>query len=181
MQRSVLLLGLGLAIGANAAIYRWVDDKGMIHFSDRPQPGAKRVRIRTPQTFNGPAVDESTSKPPQASSSKKYKTVQITQPEPEATIRNNQGMVAVSVYLQPGLQTHHRVKVLLDGKSIGEPQKNTVFSLRGIFRGEHTLQVSVVNNKGVVYGQSTPVTFYMHRPRTNMQPRNIPRPSTPSS
>jgi len=48
-MRSALLcccLLLALPVSANE-IYRWVDDNGVVHFTDRPREGAERLTVRT--------------------------------------------------------------------------------------------------------------------------------------
>ena len=41
-----LLLCLGLQSPAwTQGVYRWVDKKGVVHYSDQSQPGAERVEI----------------------------------------------------------------------------------------------------------------------------------------
>lgn len=37
---------LALPVSANE-IYRWVDDNGVVHYTDRPREGAERLTIRT--------------------------------------------------------------------------------------------------------------------------------------
>lgn len=47
----VLLLGFALLAGsglAGAAVYRWVDGDGAVHFSDRPPAGAQFQELDTP-------------------------------------------------------------------------------------------------------------------------------------
>lgn len=49
----VLALGLGVAHGA--AIYRWVDSAGQVHYSDRPHAGARQLQVH-PDTVAGPSA-----------------------------------------------------------------------------------------------------------------------------
>lgn len=46
--QTILVLGLGLQAGALAAdeIYRWVDDDGVVHFSDKP-PASQGASVET--------------------------------------------------------------------------------------------------------------------------------------
>lgn len=47
MRRCPLVLLLALLAGpAQAEIYRWVDEQGRTHFSQRPQPGSERVVVK---------------------------------------------------------------------------------------------------------------------------------------
>lgn len=43
---------LALPVSANE-IYRWVDDNGVVHFTDRPREGAERLTIRTASPTTG--------------------------------------------------------------------------------------------------------------------------------
>jgi len=53
-------LWLALATPAKAELYRWVDEAGRVHFSDRPHPNAERIRPeRPPQVLSETAPSES--------------------------------------------------------------------------------------------------------------------------
>jgi hypothetical protein len=56
-----------------------------------------------------------------------------------------------------------RVRLLLDGKSQGEPQNNAVFILRDVHRGEHKLQMELFDQSGKLIATSPVTTFYLHR------------------
>ena len=43
--RILMLCVLLVTRAAAAEIYRWVDENGEVHFSDRPRPGASTVRV----------------------------------------------------------------------------------------------------------------------------------------
>ncbi len=48
MRCTLLCCCLLLALPVSASeIYRWVDDNGVVHFTDRPREGAERLTIRT--------------------------------------------------------------------------------------------------------------------------------------
>lgn len=50
MMRWLLLLLAGLALQAHAqgGLYKWVDEKGVVHYSDTPPPGKGGQKLRTP-------------------------------------------------------------------------------------------------------------------------------------
>jgi len=101
---------------------------------------------------------------------REYKVVAISQPENSATVRNNQGYVAVSVDLMPALVNGDKVVITLDGKVVGQPQASANFSLSGINRGTHTLAVKIIDESGSTVAESESIVFHMHRPRVNMIP-----------
>ena len=165
----VLLIAFCLPLASQAAIYKWRDKQGNVHFTDQPRDGAEKVNIPEAQTFTPPPIQK-----PQPTSQDKtvaprsYKSITINQPENDATIRNNQGLVAVSVSLDPALMKGDRVVLVYDGQKVGEPQATTSFSLDGVYRGTHTVSVQIVDSAGKVIGESSEVTFHMHRPRVGM-------------
>ncbi len=45
----IAVLGLMLLSGGSSAqMYKWTDANGNVHFSDKPQPNAQKLEIRTP-------------------------------------------------------------------------------------------------------------------------------------
>ncbi len=167
---------------ASAEIYEWRGKDGSIHFTDTPHKGAKKIDLPEPQTYSDPSKKAVTPKyqnytpadKKKEEDAKKYESIEISSPKQDATIRNNTGNVTVTVSLTPGLKDSHSIQVSLDGKTIGEPQKNTSFVLQNVYRGTHTVKANVLNQQGNVVGTSS-VTFHMHRPRVNMG-KQAPRP-----
>ena len=53
MLAAALILLTTLAY-AEGETYRWVDERGVVHFSDRPHPGAELVQLRPAQGFAPP-------------------------------------------------------------------------------------------------------------------------------
>ncbi|WP_367607198.1 DUF4124 domain-containing protein [Legionella sp. W05-934-2] len=162
-------------IPAEAKIYRWTDSSGQVHFTDQPRPGAEQIDLPPIQTYSPPEPSkEATNDDDQSDSanddevSPGYKVLSIVQPTPEATIRNNQGLVPILVELEPKLRKNDKVQLIYDGKPIGDPQNTTTFTLTNVFRGSHTVSVQVLSDKGAVLNTSETVTFHMHRPRVGM-------------
>ena len=62
MRTALILLGVLLAAAASATTYKWVDSKGVTHYSDRPQPGAEIVELQKAQTFEAPAATPASSR-----------------------------------------------------------------------------------------------------------------------
>lgn len=167
-MRKFLLLLLVVPLVATATIYRWKDKQGNLHFGDQPHQGATKVKLPPVQVITSPPIKSEKITPVTPVKAASYKSITISQPENDATVRNNQGYVAVSVNLDPPLMTGDQLVVLVDGKVAGTPQKSTYFTLTGINRGSHNVVVQVQNEKGDVVAASAPVTFHMHRPRVGM-------------
>jgi hypothetical protein len=89
--------------------------------------------------------------------------ISILSPAPEQTVHDNEGRVPVSVAVTPpnAFETGHSVRVSLDGRGHGAPQRTTSFTVEGVERGEHTLQVELLDAGGRVVAVSAPVKFYL--------------------
>ncbi|MCC5793056.1 MAG: DUF4124 domain-containing protein [Legionellaceae bacterium] len=162
---------LVLTVASHAAIYRWVDKNGVVHFSDKPRKGAEPVHLAPLQTYSPVPASITPTDDDHGNDEKKalYQSLDIVDPENESTLRDNEGRVVVRVELTPALKPGDKIQILLDGQPVGEPETTTRFVLLGVLRGSHSIAAQVVNSKGEVVIQSQEaVTLYMHRPRTGM-------------
>ena len=53
MRRANWILGMGLMLAGVASagqVYKWTDDKGRVHYSDKPIPKAQKLDVRVPGT-----------------------------------------------------------------------------------------------------------------------------------
>lgn len=164
MSRFFLLLLAFLAATAvlGDALYKWVDEKGNVHYSDTPHPGAVKVQTPHAQTYASPPTagsppvvnDQNTPAAPV------YSKLQITQPSDQQTFWNVDS-VTVSVDLQPGLQDRDTLTVSVDGQSKSGSSLSQSFD--GLTRGEHSATASVINGAGVTVIVASPVIFYIQR------------------
>lgn len=136
------------------------DAKGNLVFSDSPQLGAEEVTL-TSRPNIVPAT-ESTYTPTKKLEQEQYE-VSIIQPEDQSTVRDNTGSVYVSGRISPMFKRGLRVRLLVDGQSQSDSQNNTVFILRDIERGEHKLQLELLDQNGKIIATSPTSTFYLHR------------------
>jgi len=169
METRLILLALGLllAVHAGAEVWRWVDDDGVVHFSDTPREGAVEVDVSAASRPTGAQVyrytrprssDEPTA-PEEATF--RYDSLSITSPGAEETLWNIDGILNVSIALSPGLQPGHRVRVYFNG----EPrlESSTSFTIDEVWRGVHNLQVEVIDETGKLMIRSRPNRFYVQQ------------------
>jgi hypothetical protein len=153
-------------------VYRWVDEDGVVHYSDSPREGAEKVELRQPQTYSAQgamdvtpsARDSSAQVPPDAVDA--YASVRIASPQHDAVAWNTGGEIQVSVEVSPPLNTAagHQVMVYLDGSPVaGTPVSSTSIGLTGIFRGSYELYATVVDSEGRHIAQSEPITFHVRQ------------------
>jgi len=102
-------------------------------------------------TAMGPAVAQSDA------------AVTIESPASEETIHDNSGNVPVMVSIKNGdaLVAGGAIQALIDGQPYGPRQRTSSFTLEGVERGEHSLQVQLVDSAGKVIASSDAVKFYM--------------------
>ena len=172
MRLLLLLAALVPAVPATAVVYRWVDEEGNVVYSDQPHPGAERIEELEVQTLPAPPPPPPLERTPQPQPAPGYEAVRIERPRPDETIIDTQGNFTVAGSLQPPLQAAagHRVRLLLDGKPVGEPGTSLSFSLTNIDRGTHTVQLEVVDRDGKRVAASEPVTFHLRRPFVRRKP-----------
>lgn len=168
------LLGLLTTLPAGAAIYKWTDEKGLVHFSDEPHPGAEQLTVKQPPVYHSPPVDLQSEQQATTAAVSGYQEFGIVQPQPEATVRNNPGTVIVRFRIEPALRPGDHIQVLLDGQPKGTGATTTV-ALHRVVRGTHTLTAVIEDKAGKVLARASPVTFYMHRPSVHIPANKPPR------
>lgn len=174
MTRMTLLLLTLFVLPAvfGGTLYKWVDDQGNVHYSDKPHTGATKMHLPNAQTYTAPGAAEPIS--PEANDSdypnrqpqrQEYSTFLIASPASEETFSNVES-VTVSVNLQPGLQPGDRITITMDGQSQG-PGTALSATFNGIDRGEHKASATLTESNGQT--MSTPViTFYVQKATQKM-------------
>ena len=165
--RTILaLLGL-LAAGAVVAdAYTWTDDEGIVHYSDRPEPGATRIDLAEPNSGQSPAARRSAStagdgEPDTTTDPLRYSSFEVTLPGAEETLWNIEGVLSVSLSLTPALQPGHQVRVYFDGnpRMVG----GTSFQIDDVYRGVHQLQAEVLDPTGTMLIRTRTNRFYVQQ------------------
>ena len=87
--------------------------------------------------------------------------VVILAPKNQATIRNNQGDIALELQTAQPLANNQFIQLVLDGEKL-MPQKELQIILKNIDRGSHQLQVLLLEGNQVLY-RSKQITIYLHR------------------
>ena len=159
-----VLLALLAATAVFAEAYMWTDEEGVVHYSDRPEPGATIIDLG--ERSHSRPQPTTTSTPTTAPESSEqtapgYTSIQITSPGPEETLWNIEATLNVSLVLTPALMPGHQVRAYFDGT----PQivSGTSFQLDEVYRGVHNLQVEVIDANGKLMIRSLPNRFYVQQ------------------
>ncbi len=159
---SLLLLSWTVASGQ---IYRWVDEDGVVHYSDEPHPGAEEIELESAPTISmpqpAPIVRPQTAAEEEGGGTAAYESLAVAQPAAEETLWNIEGTLDVALDLQPPLRPGHQVRVYFDGTP--QTVSGTQFQLQEVYRGEHNLQAEVLDESGNLLIRSEPIRFYVQQ------------------
>ena len=166
MRTTLLLLAmLAMPVFAGQTVWKWVDDKGVTHYSDRAVPGATRMELNVGSSAPADATSYSSisSTPPtspQKDPGPPYLSFEIWKPAEGDNIINTGGVVDVNIRIDPALQPGHTVHLYLDGRLVESATGSTTdYSLTEIARGLHTV-IAVINDRsGKRLQETAPVQF----------------------
>ena len=168
---SVPLLSALCCLPASAEVYTYIDKDGNRVFTDQPPRGnAQKIDmtprndpLKSPNGFRMPPPLYAPATPALPPGPPAYQLLRIIVPEPDATVRANDGALIVSATSDPALLPGHLYRLLLDGKPVGEPGRSPVFPLDNIERGTHLLSVEIVDTLGRTIEQTPSQPFHMFR------------------
>jgi len=181
-----MLLLMACIPSASAEVYKWVDEKGVVHYTDKPpSDNATPAELPPLQTYKGgqvpklkPSAVEAKPKPPPPAGAMQ---VEIVAPEADENVRENEGNVPVSVAVVPALPPGHRLVYYMDGVAQALPTESTSYVLTNVERGSHTVSASVIDDAGNEVAAAPPVTFHM-KATSALAPRGFqPAPRAPSA
>ncbi len=146
--------------------YVWTDEDGVVHYSDRPQPGAKRVELQAPNASRASArrgadeADDGDDTAEQAAPFR-YESFEVASPGPEETLWNIEGTLNVTLALTPALRPEHQIRVYFDGNP--RLVNSTTFQIDEVWRGVHNLQAEVLDETGNMMIRSRTNRFYVQQ------------------
>ncbi len=162
-MRYLILAIVFISSLASAELYRWVDDKGNVHFSDTPTKQAEKYTPPPLQTVPAWPASDFTSKPTTNKTKYKYKSISISSPTNDQVFNAaEKKLITVSIKIEPALNTAegHVLAFYLDGQ-LHEKGSSTHYAFQNLPRGTHTVSATVLNNKGKKLKSSEPVSFHI--------------------
>jgi hypothetical protein len=168
---ALLLLGWTVS-GSSEEVYRWVDENGVVHYSDRPHPSAETITIQNSPTPPSGPVSQARSgsegesergiAPPPARFA--YQTLDIQAPVQGETLWNIGDQLEVVLNVEPELQPGHTFRLYLDAAWLQDlPGRSNRLRLSEVFRGAHTLQAEIRDRNGVLQTQSPLVSIMVRQ------------------
>jgi hypothetical protein len=179
MKTWLLLLGCLLALTSQAQtrreVYAWKDAQGVTHYSDYPQPGARKILLNgapSTTTATPPATTPAGARPAATPGATEvvYDRLEIWSPENGANFFEPDSVISVRLRAEPELGPTDRLLTYLDGKLL--PGENLMeHSLTNVERGAHSVTSVIVDRDGKELIRSAPVVFHMKLTTMN-NPRN---------
>jgi hypothetical protein len=179
MRTALILLLAIVATSAHAdtkTVWKWVDERGVTHYSDQPVPGATQVQLNVGASRSGSRASPErsptgTSQPQETPAAAPYRNFEIWKPLREETIANTGGVVQVNVRVDPELSAQHRLLLYLDGKLVeGFPRNTSNFELKDVARGMHSVTATILDSAGTRLQETTPIVFYVRQESTANPP-----------
>ena len=185
----IALVTSGLSGAATAAdIWKWVDAKGVTHYSDQPVQGATKVEVRAgnvSQSSSGSVASSASSSASDPNAAPGYRDFAIYRPESNESIINTGGEVSVEIRVNPAVQASHQLSLYLDGQLVsGFPRNTQSYALTEVPRGVHSVTAVITDQYGKKLQETAAVGFNVRqesianppvgptlRPPTKPQPR----------
>ena len=180
MRKLAVILSMLTAVSALAAeTWRWRDAEGVVHYSDRPVPGAERMDVNVSQKSSPeastPQTSNSTRQPAAPPVPVRYRC-EILRPANDEVF-NSVNAVTATVALEPGLQDGQRLQVYLNGAVYPQwPSGVQTYTLQDLNRGSYTLSARVLDAGGTALCAGPAINFHIRQP-TLLSPARRPTPT----
>ena len=159
----VLMAGLLSALPAQE-IWRHVDERGSVRYTDRPFAGAVPVELPETSRWAGRAADVpgNDERGPKAAGSRAGAgpELAIVQPAPEETVRGFGGVLDVTIAAGREFEPGSRLVLELDGVEAGWRGEPPTVTLGEVWRGEHRLRARLLDAGGKELASSEEIRFY---------------------
>lgn len=159
------------------SIYKTVDEKGVVTYSDQPDATAEAVVLEKENVSkrpvapnlkagNGAATDA-------AEQRQEYTDFSISSPKDQDTFQNATE-IPVSVSLSPALQKGDTIEFYFDGTPVNKASTETSITIPKVFndkelitRGSHTLSASIIDANGEKIKTTASITVFVHYASVN--------------
>lgn len=162
------LLSISAILSATAAmatdVYMTRDKDGNVTFSDQPSQGSEAHKVKELPSMPAFVAPQAPQEPEQQEEPVvEYTSLGIISPTDETTIPTGAaGSLTVNGVLSPGLQPGHTIQ-LLNNDVVIDKGTTTRFKLEYMDRGEHRLQLRVVDKQDQTLIESNTITVYVKR------------------
>jgi hypothetical protein len=165
----ILLAALAAFAGQAAVVYKWTDDKGVVHYSDQSVPGAEKINTGGSSTSGatfgsaGAGQNANTAKKP-VPNGLAYSQFSITSPSPDQTFFGDD-VISVRLELEPALKPNQTITWHLNGKQLDDQSPTaTQFILQGLSRGTYAIAATLLDQETGESQSTQSVSFFVRQP-----------------
>lgn len=149
-------------------IWRHDDGQGGVRYADRPFPGAVRMEAPGTARWIGRAGSPSESLPDkdesQAATPVSAPMLEIASPAADETVWGAGGELEVRLAIGGDTEDGARISIRLDGAEASWKGEPPIVRLANVWRGEHRLQVRLLDAAGQQLAASEEVRFFKREP-----------------
>ncbi len=161
---------------ADTPVYKSVDEKGEVTYTDEPTGAAERVDLPPVPSVPPSEFEQAVPAEPAVADENQsmgYRQLEVIAPTPAETLDNNPGNIRIVAGVDPALNiaAGDRLQFYLDGKPVGEPGAADEIVIPNVDRGTHTASVAVIDATGNALQRSDAVQFFLHRQSINFPTR----------
>lgn len=163
-----VLLALAAPALAGQTVWKWVDDKGVTHYSDQPVPGATKMELNSSNRTDADSKPIYTQQSPgrdiPAQKGPAYARFVVESPQQDESIINTGGKLQVRLASTPAIGGGQEIAIYLDGARLeGLARSSMSHELSDVPRGTHTLKAVVLGQNGAPLQETPPVTFHVRQ------------------
>lgn len=162
-----VLLALAVPAFAGQTVYKWVDEKGVTHYSDQPVAGAEKVELSSGPSHSStptPTYAPRSQSPEPRQRGPVYARFVVESPQQDEAIINTGGVVRVRLASTPAISSGHIVSLYLDGERVEDfPSLTMSHQFSNMPRGTHTVKAVVSTQDGKPVQETPPVTFHVRQ------------------
>jgi Domain of unknown function (DUF4124) len=159
-----LIAVLAASAARAAVIWKWTDDKGVVHYSDQPVPGAEKIitsgRSNQGLTSGQAGTPAAAAKKPASASG--ATSLHIVSPTSEQTFFGDQPIVA-QVSVDPAPKPSQTIHWSLNGQELASGPDPAV-TLPHLDRGTYSVSATITDQDTGASQSSDAVTFYVSQP-----------------
>ncbi len=165
MRRALCLLLLLPVLATAGTIYKHTDANGKTVYTDQPPEGAQAVDLPPINTVLG---GKPTAAPPVAPASATpaaaftgYQSLTVEGVGQGQVLQNFRDSLTITAVPTPALQDGHRLLLTLNGRPVSDTGSYEIVQAQ---RGEYLFGASIVDDRGNVLIEATPLKFQVQQP-----------------
>lgn len=151
-----MLLCCAFALASHAEttkreMWVWKDANGVTHYSDKPEPGAKKIELIGSTPVAAPQPPTPVASPPPPASKpppREYKLLEFVSPEPDEMFYGADVEVPVTLRVAPGVMEGDELVWYLDGNRVDEATNTASYTFKSLPRGSHSVTAVIRNADG---------------------------------